>query len=199
MNVTGVYVSVDDPSLAYARVVPTEGDEDDSFATFPFSIVLDEGPPLLHFPPVSFGNNCPFGTTRPTSEEPTFATPTPAPVSPPDPARTRFDLGALATLFDAVLRSARTRGEDDEIDSFLVLETEVLPREILRHYRAELQQPDWNLQSESADDEVAWATWSLQDESHRQWLVTLFTGRINEKLRKVRLWAVTGVAEAGPN
>ena len=72
------------------------------------------------------------------------------------------------------------------------LHTEMTSADLLEYYRSEFSQPHWTLQYEHVEDDAAWTTWSIRDDSDQLWMTVLFAGQLTEGWQKVRFLAITG-------
>ena len=198
LEVKAVFLDLEDPNTALVQVSLLEEPEAGlagmaaSVATiFPFPMVQEDGQWRLSFPFFPKGEDCPFDDGSSQEES---ATVTPAPpwlASIPHPVF----LGLVPPPgVDAIVSSSG--GGGGEYNASVLLGTDMTLAVLLEYYRAQVLQPDWKVQQETMDEDLAALTWTFRDGEGFQWFGVLLVASAEEGLRWVRLWS--GSAAEGP-
>ena len=159
-------MDLEDPSRALMQVALLDQPEGSleavalAFAlTTPFPMVREEGEWRLSFSllGIALGEGCPFAED---SGQQSSETPVP---------RTLVDEGVLEPRRlvpppGVTSRGGGWGGGEGEFSSSLLLDTNLTLTELLEFYRQEVLEPEWEIQHEVANEEIASLTWTYLDE-----------------------------------
>ena len=197
LEVKSVFVDLEDPNRALAQVgllaEPETGSEGfaSSIATFfPFPMVRGEdGQWRLSLPLLPERDGCPFAEgssqdeTAIAASRRRDATPQHAfPLLEPPP-------GVRAI-------GSSSGGSIGEYNASVLLSTDMTLADLLEYYRQQVLQPEWKVQQETMEEDLAALTWTFRDEADFHWFGVLLITSAEEGLWWVRLWR--GSAEGGP-
>ena len=189
IEVRSVFLDLEDPSRALMQLAPLDQPGgnlqgiDSGFAfSFPFPLVREEGGWRLGFPTLGFVTEpgCPFAQNPGQGER---VPPPPRQIeATPQPAFPR-----LALPPGGRLKFGGSGGGRGQYDATVLLETNMTLAALLEHYRQQVLQPDWKVQQETMNEDLAALTWTLHDEADQPWFgVLLITSA--EEGAWVRLW-----------
>ena len=78
-------------------------------------------------------------------------------------------------------------GGRGEYNASVLLTTDMTLAALLEHYREQVLQPDWEVQKETMDEDLAALTWTLRDEADQPWFGVLLITPAEEGMW-VRMW-----------
>ncbi len=193
VDVTAVFLDLENPSRALVRVALQEGPEG---FPFPFPMVREEGKWRLDLLALAggldTGEGCPFADDGEMGEEVVREEARPRALAPwedflgdtpslePPPGVSRLGGG-----------SGRSIGE---ASASALLKTDMPLAALLEFYRQQVLEPGWEVQQEEVADDLAVLTWTFQVNDGFSWIGVLLIAPAGEDLRWVRLWMGGGGA-----
>ncbi len=187
-EVKTVFLDLEDPSRALMQLALLDQPENalgfasGFFLTFPFPMEREEGGWRLNFPSLAIVpmEGCPFAQDLDQGE--TVSVPPRQIEATPQPAFPRLALPPSGRL-----KFGGSGGGRGQYDATVLLETNMTLAALLEHYRQQVLQPDWKVQQETMNEDLAALTWTLHDEADQPWFgVLLITSA--EEGAWVRLW-----------
>ena len=197
LEVKTVFVDLEDPNRALAQVSPQaepetslEGDASNIATVFPFPMVREDGQWRLGLPFFPAGEGCPLPESS-SQEEAAIAAPRRLEATPqPALARLPSPPGVRAI-------ASSSGGGAGQNNASVLLATEMTLVDLLEHYRQQVPQPDWKVQQETMDEDLAALTWTFRDEADYPWFGVLLITPAEEGLWWVRFWMGGGAGD-GP-
>ena len=197
VDVTAVFLDLDNPSAALVRVALREEAEEGlgglatTLATlFPFPMVREEGGWRLDLLALAggldAGEGCPFAEDGVRREEAVAVEARPRSLVPPrGPLREAPNLEPPPGVNMPQAGGSVGVGETT---AHALLETDMSLMTLLQFYSEQVLAPGAEVQQEKVADDLAVVTWTFQDDGGFSWFGVLLITPAGEGLRQVRMW-----------